>query len=74
MFTVSRRKPISQQLAALYGGTWKHIPFHGVWVCDDGERSVHRMRLCNHDGDCDCPHTMFLYDANGPTVQVPIYA
>jgi len=36
MITKSKRNtPIVKQLSEKYGGKWKHIPFHGVWICDD---------------------------------------
>ncbi len=32
---IKRNKPITKQLAEKYGGIWRHVPFHGIWYCDE---------------------------------------
>lgn len=32
---VKKRKPITKQLNEKFGGSWRNIPFQGLWVCDD---------------------------------------
>ena len=55
---VKRNPPITQQLFRKYGGKWKHIAFHGKWVCDELD-----LMACYHsDGG---------YDHNGEYTPVP---
>ena len=42
------------------GGKWKYRP-GGIWECNDGERTVRRNCMCDHDGDCNCIPTYHLY-------------
>lgn len=32
---IKKTLPITKQLSKKYGGTWIHIPFHSIWICDE---------------------------------------
>ena len=34
-FKIKRTKPITKQLGEKYGGKWRHIPFQGMWICEE---------------------------------------
>jgi len=53
-----KRKPINKQLSDKFGGYWKHIPFQGMWICD--ELDAHACYVA--DGG---------YDINGNYIPVP---
>tara|TARA_R110000823_G_scaffold204098_6_gene335159 strand:- start:434 stop:691 length:258 start_codon:yes stop_codon:yes gene_type:complete len=55
---VKRNPPITQQLFRKYGGKWKHIAFHGMWVCE--ELDLHASYTANGG-----------YDVNGEYTPVP---
>jgi len=51
---VKRNEPITKQLSEKYGGTWKHIPFHSMWFCDELGLNAHYVFEGGYDVN-GCP-------------------
>ena len=61
---IFREINIVKFLTKKYGGKWKYNKrAGGTWECDDGIRIVRSVRMCDHDDECGCPTTCFLYSS-----------
>lgn len=57
-----RKLPITQLLNKLYGGKWRNIPFHNMWVDDeDDNRMVRGVASCLCDDICNHLPNYYLY-------------
>ena len=57
---IKKSKTVAKLLQEQLGGIWKYT-YGGIWECNDGERTVRRNCMCDHDGDCNCIPAYHLY-------------
>lgn len=59
----------TQYLNKTLGGKWRHVPFHGLWVCDDGRHVQYTApSLDEWDNEIPFSRQCWLYTPGKPTV------